>query len=65
MKIEMPDYLIKRIVRNYLLLATNGTFDNRNIRVANAVRLAKRDVATAERYITKRKVNGNRNSDKG
>lgn len=65
MRIDIPDYLLKRMARNYLLLATNGTFDNRNIKVANAVRLAKRDVATVERYITKTKVNGNQNSDKG
>lgn len=65
MKISVPDYLLKRIVRNYQLLATSGTFNNRNIKVANAVRLAKRDVATVERYITKAKVNGSHNSDKG
>lgn len=53
MKVKVPVALLKRVARNYRLLAASGVFDRRDTRVANALRVARNDSSALTRLIDK------------
>lgn len=58
MKAKVPITLLKRLARNYGILAARGVFDRRDTKVANALRLAAQDTAALERHICRSNENG-------
>lgn len=54
MKIPVPEYLLKRLIRNYLTLAERGTFDRTDTKVANALRTRRADTERLRRIMSRR-----------
>lgn len=64
MTIQIPDYLLEPMLRRYALLADRGAFDRSDIKTANALRLAHKDVAKIKRMIDRQKQTKDDNQDK-
>lgn len=59
MKAKVPVPLLKRLARNYGILAARGVFDRRDTKVVNALRLVRQDTAALERHIARSEEDGN------
>lgn len=60
MDVPIPLYRIKAILRHYRTLAARGSFDRRDTRAANALRISAAEIAWLERTIENHRRNGKR-----